>query len=109
MMMKTANALLEELLDYVAPPRGCAIYLAESDPRDETETNGQAVRRRCLIRRLNATLGSSPSCAGPTVWLIGLGCQRPVMAGERSSRNGAWRRSSGGRFWCARREGEVTT
>jgi hypothetical protein len=39
MMMKTANALLEELLDYVAPPRGCAIYLAESDPRDETETN----------------------------------------------------------------------
>ncbi len=38
-MMKTANALLEELLDYVAPPRGCAIYLAESDPRDETETN----------------------------------------------------------------------
>jgi hypothetical protein len=23
------------------------------------------------------------------------------MAGERSSRNGAWRRSSGGRFWCA--------
>jgi hypothetical protein len=41
--------------------------------------------------------------------LIGLGCQRPVMAGERSSRNGAWRRSSGGRFWCAGREGEVTT
>jgi hypothetical protein len=31
------------------------------------------------------------------------------MAGERSSRNGAWRRSSGGRFWCAGREGEVTT
>jgi hypothetical protein len=39
MIMKTAYALLEELLDYVAPPRGCAIYLAESDPRDETETN----------------------------------------------------------------------
>jgi hypothetical protein len=33
MMMKTANALLEEPLDYVAPPRGCAIYLAESDYR----------------------------------------------------------------------------
>jgi hypothetical protein len=26
---------------------------------------GQAVRRRCLIRRLIATLGRSPSCADP--------------------------------------------
>ena len=37
--MKTANELLDELLDYVAPPRGYAISLAESEPRDETETN----------------------------------------------------------------------
>src|ERR1700731_1961285 len=95
MMMKTANALLEELSDYVAPPRGCAIYLAESDPRDETETNWASGAPPILIQRLIATLGSSTSCADPTVWLIGPGCQRPVIAGERSSRNGAWRRSRG--------------
>ena len=38
-MTRTANELLDELLDYVAPPRGCAIYLVESESRDESDTN----------------------------------------------------------------------
>jgi hypothetical protein len=38
-MTRTANELLDEPLDYVAPPRGCAIYLVESESRDESDTN----------------------------------------------------------------------
>ena len=65
--MKTAEELLDELLPYVQPPRGCAIVLTE-----ETATQtGCLAWASCRPPRFLDTKQRSASCASPILASIG--------------------------------------
>ena len=64
--MKRAEAMLEELVQHVRPPRGCAIVLTEYNSTGSTDPNWVAASGNMELQSSSVTVRKSPDGAGQT-------------------------------------------